>query len=128
METFRSMRFRALFALLPALLAPAHALAGPWNLAPGEYYAQIQSARAFTDSYLDANGVRQTRPFVTERNALTTSLELGWKKHVNFLLSAPIVRVTNRQGEIHETATGSATWGSASATGSAMPTTRSPSS
>jgi len=108
METFRSMRFRALFALLPALavLAPAPALAGPWNLAPGEYYAQIQSARAFTDSYLDADGVRQTRPFVTERNALTTSLELGWKKHVNFLLSAPIVRVTNRQGEIHETATG----------------------
>src|SRR5262249_32014317 len=49
METFRSMRFRALFALPLALavLAPAHALAGPWNLAPGEYYAQIQSARSF---------------------------------------------------------------------------------
>jgi hypothetical protein len=103
METSRSMRFaRSSRSAVLAVLVRTRARRSVESRL-GEYYAR-SSRPLFTDSYPTptATGAPAVQ---TEQNALTTSIELGWKKHTNFL-SAPIVRVTNRQGENHETATG----------------------
>ncbi len=105
------MRARAglpLWYLVVLALAavPVTAQAGPWLPAPGEHYAQFEAGRTFADTYLDADGGRQDLAAHSERRAIDSYIELGWKRKLSFVLAAPIVSQTHRVGTISETATG----------------------
>jgi hypothetical protein len=95
------MRARAAawtFAAALAALLPSHAFAGPWRLAPGEYYSQLDGTRSTSNSTYDADGTRTRDPLALERRALNVYNELGWKKWGSIILSAPI-----RSATLHST-------------------------
>ncbi len=103
------MRIRALCLVLLAAAVAAPSLvqaAGPWLLSPGEYYSDFQAGRTSTDTYYDDSGTHLTSPTTVERRALTFYDEIGWKKSMSWVLSAPYASVTGRQGQTSETQTG----------------------
>ena len=87
-----------MLALL-ALVAPA-AQAGPWSLAPGEYYSQFLGGWSSSDGYHDLNGDRRFlfKGGLLEERSLLSYTEMGWKKRVSFVLGIPVRSVTRRFG------------------------------
>jgi len=102
------MRMRALnLALIAALAAvPSLARADAWTPARGEYYSEMQAGRSVADTYLDANGDRQTATGVLEQRSLLFYNEFGWKKSMSWVLAAPILSNTGRIGSFSHTETG----------------------
>jgi hypothetical protein len=102
------MRIRALnLALIAALAAvPSLARAGAWSLARGEYYSELEAGRSVADTYLDANGGRQSAAAVLESRSLRFYNEFGWKKSMSWVLAAPIESRTGRIGSFSRTQTG----------------------
>lgn len=95
-----------LLLALGAQGSPAHA--GPWIPAPGEYYSELSGFRGVADTYYDAEGARFVMPggTVFERRSLGTMTELGWKRRMSFIISAPVVSLTHRIEDFHRTQTG----------------------
>lgn len=96
----RAASLVALFAL-PSLLAAAPvAQAGPWSLAPGEYYTQFLAGWASSDGYYDQDGNRAylIKGGLLEERSLLSYVEMGWKKRVSFVLGIPVRSVTRRFG------------------------------
>ncbi len=94
------MRTRALIIamLAAASLAPTRiAVAGAWLPARGEYYSEITATRGFTDTYFDSSGGRSALPLSEriETRGLILTNEIGWRKRVSLVLSAPILSVTD---------------------------------
>jgi hypothetical protein len=86
----------------------SHAHAGPWIPAPGEYYSELSGFRGVADTYYDAEGARFSMPggTVFERRSLGAYTELGWKRRVSFIVSAPVVSLTHRIDTFSRTETG----------------------
>jgi hypothetical protein len=89
----------ALLALLLLAAAP-RAQAGPWSLAPGEYYTQFLGGWSSSDGYHDAVGGRRflVKGGLLEERSLLSYTEMGWKKKVSFVLGIPLRSVTRRFG------------------------------
>jgi len=83
----------ALGAVAVLTLASA-AQAGPWGLAPGEFYTELVGSVFSSDSYLDRNGDRPPLGGTFEERALAAHAEFGWKKHTTFIMEMPFVART----------------------------------
>lgn len=91
---------RSLFAALSAAslvtVATTAAIAGPWALAPGEYYTELRGGFYSASSFYDDNGNRTASSHLLESRSLRSYSELGWKKHFSVQLSLPAVSRTDR--------------------------------
>lgn len=94
----------ALGVLTAFTLAPP-AAAGPWGLAPGEWYANLEGS-TFTSTSFHADGVRADTGLVIEERALRTLVEVGWKKRLSLVFGLPVLSVTRRDARVQGTATG----------------------
>ena len=92
------------FALLGLAGPSLTAQAGPWSLAPGEYYSQFLAGWSSSDFYYDQQGGK--RPLagggLWEERSLVSYSELGWKKHLNFILGIPAVSITRQFGQARQ--------------------------
>lgn len=92
------------FALLTLMCSflPAHA--GPWSLAPGEYYSGFMAGWFSSDFYYDQDGTKLPLAGggLWEERSLTSYSELGWKKNLSFVLGIPAVSVTRQFGQVHQ--------------------------
>jgi hypothetical protein len=104
--SLRRFHIAALAALAVSASSAAVAAAGPWALAPGEYYTELQGSFFSSGTYYDDNGDRQQIGGLAEQRALNSYTELGWKKHWSFQMEMPAVSNTVRQGEETATSTG----------------------
>ncbi len=94
-------RFAAAFAAASLLsLAASAALAGPWALAPGEYYTELRGSFFSAATYYNDDGDRIVTNSLTESRALRSYSELGWKKHWSVQLSLPAVSLTERDSDL----------------------------
>ena len=75
-------------------LAPAAHAAGPWGVAPGEFYAELAGSYFSTTSYLDANGDRQEMGARFEERGAAARAEIGWKKNLSFMMEMPFLSRT----------------------------------
>src|SRR5262245_61189893 len=106
------MRPRALMLsfALAASLSGATAHAGPWLPAPGEYYSEMTAGRYSARTSYDRAGVRRYFDFGgrLENRGLNLYNEIGWKKRLSVLVSAPILSVTRRSANsaFEQTSTG----------------------
>jgi hypothetical protein len=91
-------RWFVLSILMSLLIVGAPAHAGPWNLAPGEFYTELRGGWFTADTYHDANGNRQFLHGggLWEQRSLTSSTEIGWKPKLNFLVEIPVLSVSRR--------------------------------
>jgi hypothetical protein len=92
------------FALLAVICSTLPAHAGPWSLAPGEYYSEFLAGWFSSDHYHDANGDKWPLAGggLWEERSLLSYTELGWKKHLNFVLGIPAVSVTRQFGQAQQ--------------------------
>jgi hypothetical protein len=92
------MSLRRSFAIalgaVAVLSLSSAAQAGPWGLAPGEFYTELSGSFVATDSYKDSNGDRPPLGGTFEERALTAHTEFGWKTHTTFIMEVPFVRRT----------------------------------
>jgi len=91
-------------AVLTALTLDRPAAAGPWGLAPGEWYANVEGS-TFTSNTFHPDGGRADTGLVVEERALRTMVEVGWKK-VTLEFGLPVLSVTRRDARIQGTTTG----------------------
>jgi hypothetical protein len=91
-----------------AALLPRPAAAGPWGLAPGEWYSRIEGSVFSTSTFYLDGGARSDTSLVVEQRALSSYNELGWKRGMTFFFNLPAMSVTRRD-DLHPmraTATG----------------------
>ncbi|MEK7824260.1 MAG: hypothetical protein AAB290_04370 [Candidatus Eisenbacteria bacterium] len=93
-------------AALAALSLPCPAAAGPWGLAPGESYVNLEGSTFTASSFHFASGFRADTGLVVEQRALGFSNEIGWKKRITIVFALPAVSVTRRDARVQGTATG----------------------
>ena len=97
----------ALPTLLLAVLAGApEAAAGPWGLAPGEWFADLEGSMFTTSSFHLSDGGRAGTGLLVQQRALGLYAELGWTKHVSAVFALPAMSVTRRDARVQGTATG----------------------
>ncbi len=94
--SLRRFHIAALAAAALTALGAAAAAAGPWALAPGEYYTELQGSFFSTGTYYDNDGNRMDLPGLQEQRALTSYSELGWKPRLSVQLSLPALSNTER--------------------------------
>ena len=82
-----------LFLLVIAALVPS-AYAGPWQLAPGEYYSELRSGLFSADTYHDGDGNRLLLGGRWEERSSLWHTELGWKKRLSVAFTVPYTSVT----------------------------------
>jgi hypothetical protein len=95
--------------ILSLLIAPGFfrpAQAGPWLPAPGEYYAELRGGLFSANSYRDDAGDRVPLGSEWEERSLLGTVELGWKKHLSVLMSAPFVSATRMDAVGSKTSAG----------------------
>jgi hypothetical protein len=95
--------------ILSLLIAPGFlrtAQAGPWLPGPGEYYTELRGSVFTAKTYHDDNGDRMDLGGTWEERALQGTVELGWKKRLTVLISAPIVSATRLDDAGSLTSTG----------------------
>src|SRR5262249_17416388 len=80
--------------------------AGPWGLAPGEWFANLEGSTFSTSSFYDGNGSRSEPGLLVQQRALRLDGELGWKKRASLVFGLPAMSVTRREGGVEGTATG----------------------
>jgi len=91
-------------AVFAALTLDRPAAAGPWGLAPGEWYANLEGS-TFTANTFHPDGGRADTGLVVEERAIRTVVEVGWKK-VTLEFGMPVLSVTRRDARIQGTTTG----------------------
>src|SRR5262245_22095109 len=89
-------RWLILSIAIPFVATGSPASAGPWNLAPGEFYSEIHGGWFSSDTYHPQDG---SRAFLAggglwEQRSVTWHSELGWKPKLNFIFELPIVSVS----------------------------------
>lgn len=84
----------AAFAGIASLATAASA--GPWNLAPGEYYSELSGSFFSAGTFYDDKNKRLDLGGLYEQRTVSTFNELGWTKHMNFLIGVPLVSGTIR--------------------------------
>jgi hypothetical protein len=88
----------------PGFFRPAQA--GPWLPAPGEYYTELRGGVFSADTYRNDAGNRASLGGKWEERSLLSTVELGWKKRLSFVLSAPVMSVTHLNASGGQTSTG----------------------
>jgi len=91
-------------AVLTALTLVRPAAAGPWGLAPGEWYANLEGS-TFTANTFHPDGGRADTGLVVEERALRTVVEVGWE-NLTLVFGLPVLSVTRRDARVQGTATG----------------------
>jgi hypothetical protein len=104
--SLRRFHIAALAVLAVSATSAAVAAAGPWALAPGEYYTELQGSFFSSGTYYDDNGDRQPIGGLAEQRALTSYTELGWKKHWSIQMELPALSNTRRDGVDDATSSG----------------------
>ncbi len=94
--SLRRFQFAAIAAAAIAAASATVAAAGPWSLAPGEYYTELRGSFFSTGTYYDDDGVRMPYGGLLEQRALSSYTELGWKKRWSVQLALPAVSNTVR--------------------------------
>ncbi len=94
-----------LAVLAGSTLAPA-AAAGPWGLAPGEWFANLEGSTFSSSSFHLSNGSRADTGLLVEQRALRAYAERGWKKRSSLVFALPAMSVTRREAQVQGTATG----------------------
>jgi len=92
-------------AVLTAFTLVPPAAAGPWGLAPGEWYANLEGS-TFTSHSFHTDGVRADTGLIVEERALRTLVEVGWKRRLSLVFGLPVLSVTRRDARVRGTATG----------------------
>lgn len=91
--------------VLAATGAPRPAAAGPWALAPHEWYANVEGS-TFTANTFHAEEFRADTGLVVEERALRSVIEVGWTKRITMVFELPVLSVTRRDEPVQGTATG----------------------
>lgn len=94
-------RWSALSIAIPLLVASSTVVhAGPWSLAPGEFYTEIRSGWFSSDTYHDQDGNRRflAGGGLWEQRGLLSYTEFGWKPRLSFVLGIPVESVSRRFG------------------------------
>jgi hypothetical protein len=104
--SLRRFHIAALAALALGASSAAVAAAGPWALAPGEYYTELQGGFFSSGTYYDNGGTRTPLDGLAEQRALTSYTELGWKKRWSIQMELPALSNTVRQGDSTATSSG----------------------
>lgn len=91
----RCFALSILFSLIGLV---SRAQAGPWSLAPGEFYTELRTGWFSSDTYYDQNGNRPSLigGGLWEQRSLTSYTELGWKPKLNFIVGIPLLSVSRR--------------------------------
>ena len=95
--------------ILSLLIAPGFfrpAQAGPWLPAPGEYCTELRGGLFSANTYRDDAGNRTSLGGEWEERSLLSTVELGWKKRMSLVLSAPVMSVTRTDASGSQTSTG----------------------
>lgn len=95
--SLRRYFFAALAAAALVTSGATVAAAGPWSLAPGEYYTELRGSFFSSGTYYDDQGNRLDVGGLYEQRALTSVTELGWKKHWSVQMSLPVLSNTVRE-------------------------------
>ncbi len=66
-------------------------IAGPWVLAPGEYYVGATGSSFHTTTAFDDNSERSLITGEAEQRSVGTYIEMGWHKHTSLQFSVPFV-------------------------------------
>ncbi len=93
-------------AVLTSLTLVRPADAGPWGLAPGEWYANLEAGTFTANTFRPADGGRADSGLIVEERALRTMVEVGWKKRSSLVFGLPVLSVTRRDARVQGTATG----------------------
>lgn len=93
-------------AVLTALTLVPPAAAGPWGLARGEWYANLEAGTFTANSFHPADGGRADSGLIVEERAIRTLVEVGWKKRASLVFGLPVMSVTRRDARVQGTATG----------------------
>jgi len=74
--------------------------AGPWTLAPGEFYSEVRGATFSTETAYTGGGDRGPLPGdgTFESRAMTWASELGWKQRLSLLVQIPFESDTRLLG------------------------------
>jgi hypothetical protein len=92
----RRFHLAALAAAVLSACCATIAVAGPWALAPGEYYTELRGSFFSSGTYYDNDGNRLSVGGLLEQRMLRSYTELGWKKHWSVQLSLPALSNTVR--------------------------------
>jgi hypothetical protein len=89
-------RWPVLSILLLSLTVGHRAHAGPWSLAPGEFYSELRGGWFSADTYHAPDGGRLflAGGGLWEQRSLTSHTEFGWKPRLNFVFGIPILSVS----------------------------------
>lgn len=104
--SLRRFHIAALAAIALSASFAAVAAAGPWALAPGEYFTELRGSFFSSGSYYDNDGNRVQAGGLYEQRGLASYTELGWKKRLSVQMSLPALSNTVRD-EAGPTATSS---------------------
>lgn len=96
--SLRRFPFATIAAAALSVTIAGAAVAGPWALAPGEYYTELRGSFFSSATFYDNDGNRMPVGGLFEQRALTSYTELGWKKRVSFQMGMPALSQTQRQG------------------------------
>lgn len=93
-------------AVMTTLTMVRPAAAGPWGLAPGEWYANLEADTFTANTFHPADGGRADSGLIVEERAIRTLIEVGWKKRASLVFGLPVLSVTRRDARVQGTATG----------------------
>jgi len=94
--SLRRFHIAALAAIAFSASCAAVAAAGPWSLAPGEYFTELRGSFFSSGTYYDDDGNRMTLGGLYEQRGLTSETELGWKKKWSLQMGLPALSITTR--------------------------------
>lgn len=86
--------FAAALVIACVACSATAALAGPWSLAPGEYYTELSGSTFATSSYYNDDSKRADLGHTAGLRQFDSYTELGWKKRLSAQLSLPFRTVT----------------------------------
>jgi hypothetical protein len=95
-----------ILAAAAATVMPGPAKAGPWGLAPGEWYTNIEGSSFSSTTVHLADGTRAGVGLVVEQRALASATEMGWRHGITLLYALPAASITQRFATFQGTSTG----------------------
>jgi protein XagA len=105
-----SRRAISFVPFLLVLVSVAPVSAGPWGLAPGQWYSEFRGSLFTADSWHNDAGDRLGLygGGTVEQRTLVSYNELGWKKKTSFILGVPVKSISRREspGSFQRTETG----------------------
>jgi len=78
-------------AAAPLASSASYPVAGPWSLAPGEYYTELSGSSFTTSTWYNDDGKRVGLGGQAQQRAATWSAELGWTPSWSVQFSLPVV-------------------------------------